>query len=145
MIDFNSLLHQFIYDEKNPLLFNDGFFLFVFTAFISVYYFFRNNYKLRTWLFCAFSLFIFYKSSGAFVFLVVVSAIVVTAVYILRVVGIMLMGPIKNEEFNDLPPSTWFERYGVYVLLIPIAGIGIAPLWLSDMILASLTPFIARF
>lgn len=76
---------------------------------------------------------------------VVVSAIVVTAVYILRVVGIMLMGPIKNEEFNDLPPSTWFERYGVYVLLIPITGIGIAPLWLSDMILASLTPFIARF
>lgn len=76
---------------------------------------------------------------------VVVSAIVVTAVYILRVVGIMLMGPVKNEEFNDLPASTWFERYGVYLLLIPIAGMGIAPLWLSDMILESLTPFIARF
>ncbi|MDP2089785.1 MAG: NADH-quinone oxidoreductase subunit M [Flavobacteriaceae bacterium] len=75
----------------------------------------------------------------------VVSAIVVTAVYILRVVGIMLMGPIKNEEFNDLPASTWYERYGVYLLLIPIAGMGIAPLWLSDMILDSLTPFIARF
>jgi NADH-quinone oxidoreductase subunit M len=76
---------------------------------------------------------------------VVVSAIVVTAVYILRVVGIMLMGPIKNEEFNNLPASTWFERYGVYLLIIPIAGMGIAPLWLSDMILESLTPFIARF
>ncbi|MDP3352720.1 MAG: NADH-quinone oxidoreductase subunit M [Flavobacteriaceae bacterium] len=76
---------------------------------------------------------------------VVVSAIVVTAVYILRVVGIMLMGPVKNEEFNNLPASTWFERYGVYLLLIPIAGMGIAPLWLSDMILESLTPFIARF
>lgn len=76
---------------------------------------------------------------------VVVSAIVVTAVYILRVVGIMLMGPVKNEEFNDLPASTWFERYGVYLLLIPITGMGIAPLWLSDMILESLTPFIARF
>lgn len=76
---------------------------------------------------------------------VVVSAIVVTAVYILRVVGIMLMGPVKNEKFNDLPASTWFERYGVYLLIIPIAGMGIAPLWLSDMILESLTPFIARF
>jgi len=74
-----------------------------------------------------------------------ISAIVVTAVYILRVVGIMLMGPIKNEEFNDLPPSTWFERYGLYLLLIPIIGMGMAPLWLSDMILDSLTPFIARF
>lgn len=76
---------------------------------------------------------------------VVVSAIVVTAVYILRVVGIMLMGPIKNEEFNDLPASTWYERYGVYLLLIPIIGMGMVPLWLSDMILDSLTPFIARF
>lgn len=76
---------------------------------------------------------------------VVVSAIVVTAVYILRVVGIMLMGPVKNAKFNDLPASTWFERYGVYLLIIPIAGMGIAPLWLSDMILESLTPFIARF
>jgi NADH-quinone oxidoreductase subunit M len=74
-----------------------------------------------------------------------ISAIVVTAVYILRVVGIMLMGPIKNEEFNDLPASTWYERYGLYLLLIPIIGMGMAPLWLSDMILDSLTPFIARF
>lgn len=74
-----------------------------------------------------------------------VSAIVVTAVYILRVVGIMLMGPIKNEEYNHLPPSTWHERYGIFVLIIPIIGIGMAPLWLSDMILDSLTPFIAQF
>jgi NADH-quinone oxidoreductase subunit M len=74
-----------------------------------------------------------------------VSAIVITAVYILRVVGIMLMGPVKNEEFNHLPPSTWNERYGIFLLLIPIIGIGVAPLWLSDMISESLTPFIAQF
>lgn len=77
--------------------------------------------------------------------IVTVSAIVVTAVYILRVVGIMLMGPIKNLEYNTLPPSTWNERYGILLLLIPIVGIGLAPLWLSDMISASLTPFIAQF
>jgi NADH-quinone oxidoreductase subunit M len=74
-----------------------------------------------------------------------VSAIVVTAVYILRVVGLMLMGPIKNEEYKHLPASTWNERYGIFLLLIPIIGIGLAPLWLSDMILESLTPFIAQF
>lgn len=39
-----------------------------------------------------------------------VSAIVVTAVYILRVVGIMLMGPVKNEAYLDLPRVTWFEK-----------------------------------
>ncbi len=74
-----------------------------------------------------------------------ISAIVVTAVYILRVVGLMLLGPMKNEEFNHLPPSTWNERYGIFLLLIPIIGIGLAPLWLSDMILDSLVPFIAQF
>ena len=31
--------------------------------------------------------------------IITVSAIVVTAVYILRVVGMMLMGPVRNDEF----------------------------------------------
>ena len=71
-----------------------------------------------------------------------VSAIVVTAVYILRVVGIMLMGPVKNPAFLNLPKVTWYERTGILLLLIPIVVMGVAPLWLSDMILASLEPFI---
>lgn len=71
-----------------------------------------------------------------------VSAIVVTAVYILRVVGIMLMGPIKNEAFLNMERVTWYEKFGILLLLIPIIAIGVAPLWLSDMILQSLEPFI---
>ncbi len=71
-----------------------------------------------------------------------VSAIVVTAVYILRVVGTMLMGPVKNPEFLNLPTATWYEKTGILLLLIPIVGIGVAPLWLSNMILKSLEPFI---
>lgn len=71
-----------------------------------------------------------------------VSAIVVTAVYILRVVGIMLMGPVKDEAYLDLPKVTWYEKTGIFLLLIPMVGIGVAPLWISDMILASLEPFI---
>ena len=71
-----------------------------------------------------------------------VSVIVITAVYILRVVGIMLMGPIKNEAYLNLERVTWYERFGILLLLIPIVGIGVAPLWLSDMILESLQPFI---
>ena len=74
--------------------------------------------------------------------IVSVSAIVVTAVYILRVVGIMLMGPIKNQEFLTLERVTWYEKLGIMLLLIPIVGMGVAPLWLSDMILESLQPFI---
>ncbi len=74
--------------------------------------------------------------------IVSVSAIVVTAVYILRVVGIMLMGPVKNEAFLQLEKVTWFEKTGILLLLIPIVGMGVAPLWLSDMILESIQPFI---
>lgn len=72
-----------------------------------------------------------------------VSAIVVTAVYILRVVGIMLMGPIRNEGFLKLDRVTWYEKLGILLLLIPIIGIGVAPLWLSNMILESIEPFIS--
>jgi NADH-quinone oxidoreductase subunit M len=74
-----------------------------------------------------------------------ISAIVVTAVYILRVVGIMLMGPVKNKEFEDLPKAKWFEKVGAVMLIIPIVGIGVAPLWLSDMITDSLGPLMEKF
>ncbi|MDC9723760.1 MAG: NADH-quinone oxidoreductase subunit M [Urechidicola sp.] len=76
--------------------------------------------------------------------IITVSAIVVTAVYILRVVGMMLMGPVKNAEFENLPKATWFERAGVLLLLIPIVFMGMTPIWLSDMIRESLQPFIER-
>ncbi len=74
--------------------------------------------------------------------IVAVSAIVVTAVYILRVVGIMLMGPVKNEAFLSLEKVTWYEKTGIVLMLVPIIGIGVAPLWLSEMIMESIQPFI---
>ena len=74
--------------------------------------------------------------------IVSVSAIVVTAVYILRVVGIMLMGPVKDDAYMGFPKVTWYERLGILLLLLPIIGIGVAPLWLSELIFESLHPFI---
>ena len=73
---------------------------------------------------------------------IAVSAIVVTAVYILRVVGIMLMGPVKNEAYLNLERVRWYEKIGILLLLLPIIAIGVAPLWLSEMILKSLDPFL---
>lgn len=75
---------------------------------------------------------------------IAVASIVVTAVYILRVVGLMLMGPVKNEEFEHLPPARWYEKAGTILLLVSILGVGLAPLWLSDMILESLAPVLER-
>ncbi len=64
--------------------------------------------------------------------IITISAIVITAVYVLRVVGIMLMGPVKNIEFNTLEKATWYERTGVILLLIPIVCMGVFPIWLRN-------------
>ncbi len=57
-----------------------------------------------------------------------VSAIVVTAVYILRVVGIMLMGPVKNPEFLNLERVTWYDKTAILLSSIPIVRMAVAPL-----------------
>ncbi len=74
--------------------------------------------------------------------ILVISSIVVTAVYILRLVGKIMMGPLETNEVDYLPRATWYERTGILLLMIPIIGIGVAPFWLSDMIMKSLEPFI---
>jgi len=76
--------------------------------------------------------------------LVVTTSIVITAVYILRVVGILLLGPVKNEHFQHLGDAKWYEKLSAGSLIVAIAGIGIAPLWLSDVIAGSLGPFVTR-
>jgi NADH-quinone oxidoreductase subunit M len=68
-----------------------------------------------------------------------ISSIVVTAVYILRVVGALLMGPVKREEYNHLEPARWYEKLATVTLIAAILMIGVAPLWLSDMIMESLS------
>lgn len=75
-IDLGALAKELVYDPKNPLLFNNGFFVLFFGLFIGLYYFFRNHFAIRRYIFCAFSLYFFYKASGYFVGLVIVSALV---------------------------------------------------------------------
>jgi len=74
--DWNAFLKQFLYDSKNPLLFNNGFFVYFFTLFILLFFALRNHHKARRYVFCIFSLYFFYKASGWFVGLVLVSAVV---------------------------------------------------------------------
>lgn len=72
------------------------------------------------------------------------SSIVITAVYILRVVGVLLLGPIRNDHFLHLKDAVWYERISTLTLLLSIAAIGMAPLWLSDMITFSLGPIVEK-
>ncbi len=76
--------------------------------------------------------------------ILVVSSIVVTAVYILRLVGKIMMGPLLTNDVDgmSLPKATWYEKTGLLLLILPVIGIGVAPFWLSDMIMKSLEPFI---
>ena len=61
-------------------------------------------------------------------------SIVVTAVYILRAVGNVAMGPIKNEVFLQIKDATWNEKAATVILVLGILAIGIAPSWLNDLI-----------
>lgn len=72
------------------------------------------------------------------------TSIVITAVYILRVVGKLLYGKVVNEHHLALTDAVWYERLTAIVLIAAIAGIGLAPLWLSDMINNSLVPTITN-
>ncbi len=76
--------------------------------------------------------------------IVATSSIVITAVYILRVVGILLLGPIKNDHYLHLTDAVWYERLSTLTLLLSIAAIGMAPLWLSNMINFSLGPILEK-
>ncbi len=77
--------------------------------------------------------------------IVACSSIVITAVYILRVVGILLLGPLKNDHYLELKDAQWFEKLSTVTLLASIAAIGMAPLWLSDMLREPLAAILHQF
>lgn len=72
------------------------------------------------------------------------TSIVITAVYILRVVGKILYGKVSNPEYLKLTDATWDERVAVACLIFAVAGLGMAPLWVSDMIHDSVLPIVSQ-
>ena len=72
------------------------------------------------------------------------TSIVITAVYILRVVGKILYGTCDNPGHLKLTDATWDERLSVVCLVAAIAGMGLVPLWVSDMIRGSVSEIIAH-
>ena len=75
VFNVSAFLQQFLYDAKNPLLFNNGFFVYFFALFITLYFLFRKYNNARSIIVSLFSLYFFYKASGWFVGLVLVSAV----------------------------------------------------------------------
>lgn len=65
--------------------------------------------------------------------------IILTAV---RVVGKILYGTCENPEHLKLTDATWDERFTVICLIAAVAGLGLAPFWVSDVISHSVDPII---
>ncbi|BEG97809.1 NADH dehydrogenase subunit M [Bacteroides sedimenti] len=74
--------------------------------------------------------------------IIATTSIVITAVYILRLVGKILYGTPENPEHLKLTDATWDERFSVICLIVAVAGLGIAPLWISNMISDSVMPVV---
>ncbi len=70
-------------------------------------------------------------------------SIVVTAVYILRVVGKILFQKVTNPHYLELTDATWDERVSVCCLIFCVAGLGLAPLWVSNVIADAVTPILS--
>ena len=62
------------------------------------------------------------------------TSIVITAVYILRVVGKLLYGAVQDEHHRSLTDAVWFERLSAITLIVAVAAIGMAPGWISRLI-----------
>ena len=69
-------------------------------------------------------------------------SIVITAVYILRVVGKLLLGPVQDEHHLSLTDAEWWERLSVITLIVCVAGIGCFPNWISNLLHNSFLPII---
>ena len=70
------------------------------------------------------------------------TAIVITAVYILRVVGKMLYGPVYDEHHRELIDAVWHEKFAVVTLIVCVAGLGCFPNFFNEIIYDSFAPII---
>ena len=75
-IDLSRIWQQLIYDPKEPLLFSSGLFIFLFTGFMYIYFLVYKHHRAKTIFVTLFSLYFYYKSSGTYFLLLILSAIV---------------------------------------------------------------------
>src|SRR5258708_10721204 len=85
-IETIKLLTQFQYNPEAPLIFNSGFFLFLFLGFLSVYTALSKRYRAKLTFVTLFSLYFYYKSSGMYFLILIGSTVVdyILANYIYR-------------------------------------------------------------
>lgn len=70
------------------------------------------------------------------------TSIVITAVYILRVIGKLLYGPVQDPHHLTLTDAGWFERLSTVTLILAVITIGCFPNFFSEIIRESFGPIV---
>ena len=71
-------------------------------------------------------------------------SIVITAVYILRVVGKLLLGPVYDKHHLTLTDAVWWERLSAVTLIVSVAAIGCFPNFFTELINFTFSPEIFK-
>ena len=71
------------------------------------------------------------------------TSIVATAVFILRTVGKILYQKVADPHYEELTDATWDERVAVICLIACVAGLGLFPLWASNVISDAVGPILS--
>ena len=66
--------------------------------------------------------------------IIATASIVITAVYILRLIGKILYGPAQHATSLELTDATWDERIALICLIAAIAGMGLMPFTISQLV-----------
>ena len=75
-IDLHKFFQEFAYNPREPMIFSSGFFLFLFLGFIAVYSLVNKHNTLKNIYLTLFSIFFYYKSSGLYFILLLITAVV---------------------------------------------------------------------
>lgn len=76
--------------------------------------------------------------------IVACTAIVITAVYILRVVGKILFQKVANDKFFKLHDASWDERLAIGGLIFCVAGLGMFPIIFEKIIISGVAPIFSH-
>ena len=71
-----NILNSLVYDPQQPLLFHSTFFLFFFIVVLLFYPLVVNKVKVRTWYLMLASLYFYYKTSGSFIILLIITSLI---------------------------------------------------------------------
>lgn len=75
-IDIHKLIKQFVYNAEEPMIFNSGFFIFLFTGFFCIYWMLHKKDRAKIVFVTLFSIYFYYKSSGLYFLLLIATTFV---------------------------------------------------------------------